>query len=294
MSRVKLAILGLLLIGFVGCSKNNETAKQQPPAAAQPTEQTQTQAQPAEQPQAQPAPQSNASEVAPPPVKREANHRTPKQASKEKRVAPNVQVQNPASEQSPVAASNSRAPSSESPAAPKQYEPKYATIQNGAELKVRLQEQLDSSVNHTGDVFRAVLDHDLQVNGQVVAPRGSVVEGKLSHVERSGRVQGRATMSLQLTSLSIGNESYQLQTNIISAEAESTKNKDAAKVGIGAGLGAVIGAIAGGGKGAAIGAAVGGGAGGATVLATRGKEVHFDAEQIFTFVISRDMDVKIR
>ena len=62
-------------------------------------------------------------------------------------------------------------------------------------------------------------------------------------------------MSMQLTSLTVGKQTYPLRTAILSFEAESTKNKDATKVGVGAGLGAVIGAIAGGGKGAAIGAA---------------------------------------
>jgi hypothetical protein len=127
-----------------------------------------------------------------------------------------------------------------------------------------------------------------------IQARGSIVEGKLSHVEQSGRIEGRATISLQLTNLLIGNEPYALQTQIITTEAESTKKKDATKVGVGAGLGAVIGAIAGGGKGAAIGAAVGAGAGGATVAATRGKEVHFDAESKLTFALGREVRVKLK
>ena len=93
--------------------------------------------------------------------------------------------------------------------------------------------------------------------------------------------------------MKIGNQTYPLQTEILTFEAESTKKKDAAKVGVGAGIGAVIGAIAGGGKGAAIGAAVGGGAGGATVLATRGNEVKFQAEDELSFVLTREVTVKL-
>jgi outer membrane lipoprotein SlyB len=89
-------------------------------------------------------------------------------------------------------------------------------------------------------------------------------------------------------------QAYALQTDTLSFEAESTKKKDATKVGIGAGLGAVIGAIAGGGKGAAIGAAVGAGAGGATVVATRGKEVVLDAEHKLSFELRRDVSVKLQ
>ena len=53
----------------------------------------------------------------------------------------------------------------------------------------------------------------------------------------------------------------------MSRQAESTKKKDAAKVGIGTGAGALVGALVGGGKGAAIGAAAGAGAGTAVVAA---------------------------
>jgi hypothetical protein len=166
------------------------------------------------------------------------------------------------------------------------------TIPAGTDIHVRLQDPLDSSVNQNGDTFRTILDEDIAVNGNIVASRGSTLEGRLSNVSRSGRVEGRATMSLRLVSLNVGAQSYPLQTQVLAFEAESTTKKDATKVGIGAGIGAVIGAIAGGGKGAAIGAAVGGGAGGATVLATRGKEVKFDSEQQFIFKLSEDVDIR--
>jgi hypothetical protein len=159
---------------------------------------------------------------------------------------------------------------------------------------VRLQTPLDTAINKSGDTFSAVLDKDIIVDGNVVAPRGSAVEGKLSHVERAGRVEGRAAMSLQLTSLEIGDKTYAIQTDILAVQAESTKKQDATKVGIGAGLGAVIGAIAGGGKGAAIGAAVGAGAGGATVVATRGKEVKFDVEQKLNFVLREGVRIRLQ
>jgi hypothetical protein len=172
--------------------------------------------------------------------------------------------------------------------------PKFATIAEGTKISVRLQDALDSSVNQSGDTFRTILDKDIVVDGQVVAPRGCILEGKLSNVKRSGRVEGRASMTLQLTSLAVGEQTYALQTDILSFEAESTKKKDATKVGIGAGIGAVIGAIAGGGKGAAIGAAVGGGAGGATVLATRGDEVKFEPEAAFSFALQNSVSVRLQ
>jgi hypothetical protein len=294
MSRIKIAVLGLLLIASFACSsRKEETTNQQPPAVVQPSQQPEVQ----QQAPQEPAPEAAA--VAS--TEKKVIKPAPRKAVRQTKPEPNVPVQSSVPQSNtPVTPAGSYQPEPErraaavEPVPPKPPEPQFATIPNGSEIQVRLQDALDSGVNQTGDAFRAILDKDIKVGGIVVAPRGSIVEGKLSHVERSGRIQGRAAMSMQLTNLLIGNESHSLQTQIISAEAESTKNKDATKVGVGAGLGALIGAIAGGGKGAAIGGAVGAGAGGATVMATRGKEVHYDAESKLTFVLNREISVRIK
>jgi hypothetical protein len=180
------------------------------------------------------------------------------------------------------------------PARPAPPQAQFATLNAGTIMTVRLQDPLDSGVNQSGDTFRAVVDQDLLVGNKVIVPRGSLAEGKLTFVERSGRVSGRAKMSLQLVNLNVDSRSYPLQTDILSFEAEGTKKEDAAKVGVASGIGAGLGAIAGGGKGAAIGAAVGAGAGGAGVAATRGKELQFSAEDAFEFTLNEDVQIKIQ
>jgi len=167
-------------------------------------------------------------------------------------------------------------------------------VPSGTELSIRLQDSLDSGVNKTGDAFQAILDADLVIEGQTIAPRGSAIAGKVVSAASAGRVEGRAAMSLTLTDLKTASASYPIRTNTLAFEAESAIKKDATKVGIGAGIGAVIGAIAGGGKGAAIGAAVGGGAGTATVLATKGKELSFPPEHQFSFTLGNDLQVQLR
>jgi len=288
MSFAKYAFWALLLVALVGCTRpGQEGGTQQPPAT---TEQTATQAPPQ---QAAPA-TAPAPEAAKPAGSQAPASRAPAKS------APRTTTAAPAAAQAPVAATPvaaapvAAAPVAETTAPPKPPEPRFATIADGTKIQVRLQDPLDSAINKSGDKFRTILDKDIVVDGTVVVPRGSVVDGKLTNVAQSGRVQGRAAMSMRLTSLTVRNQTYPLETDSLSFQAESTTKKDATKVGIGAGLGAVIGAIAGGGKGAAIGAAVGGGAGGATVLATRGKEVKFDAEQAFSFVLRNSISVKLQ
>ena len=48
----------------------------------------------------------------------------------------------------------------------------------------------------------------MEVDGKVAAPRGSVVTGKLIEVKQSGRVEGRAALSMALTRITSENTSY--------------------------------------------------------------------------------------
>ena len=279
MSYLKYLTLCLLLVVAVGCGGTApESAEQQPPAVEDQSD-TQTLSEQA------PAAAENES--------RAAGTSEPAPAGRSSRQDRVTSPSNPPLTPREPARSPARQVLEE-PATPKAPEPRYVTIPAGTKLHVRLQEPLDTSVNKSGDSFQAILDEALDVDGNKVAPRGSIVEGRLSDVERAGRVEGRSKMSLRIVSLFINDQAYTVDSQVLAFEAESTVKKDATKVGLGAGIGAVIGAIAGGGKGAAIGAAVGGGAGGATVIATRGKDLKFEPEQQFSFELLKDLQVKIQ
>jgi hypothetical protein len=317
MLRLKHFCLVLAVLIVSGCGKTNKesTENQQPvapPVAQQPVEQ---------QPVAQPiAPPQVVVPEPPQPVEKPAPiakvvKRTPVATNVKTEIPPAKTEMPPAREvrPQPVApqpvAPQSEAPKPEAPkpevpqpiialvtppVTPKVQEPRYATIPQGTNILVRLQQPLDTEINKAGDSFRTTLDRDIVVDGVIVAPKGSTIEGKLSQVERAGRVQGRASMTMQLVNLIIENHPYPLQTGILSFTGASSVKKDATKVGGGAGLGALIGALAGGGKGAAIGAAVGAGAGGAAVAVTRGDELQFAIEHKFAFTLQRDVKVQLQ
>jgi hypothetical protein len=192
-------------------------------------------------------------------------------------------------EESTEAAKADKAPT---PApAPAPAPPRVVTVPAGTTLSVILSTPLSSAKNQAGDSFTGNLAEPVVVNGKTVLAKGTKVEGKVVAAEGSGRVSGKATMSLALTSATVGGKTISLDTSNLSAEAESTKGRDAAIIGGGAGVGAAIGAITGGKKGAAIGAAVGGGAGTGTVLATKGKEVEFAAETRLDFTLAKDAKI---
>jgi hypothetical protein len=152
-----------------------------------------------------------------------------------------------------------------------------AVLAEGTALSVTLSTTVASDKNQPGDVVVGKLAAPVKDGERILAPAGSEVRGEVLAAEGSGRVKGRAHLSVAFMKLVVDGKAYDLQTSPISATAESGKKKDAKIVGGSAAAGALIGAIADGGSGAAKGALIGGAAGGGAVLATKGKEVVFSA-----------------
>jgi hypothetical protein len=177
----------------------------------------------------------------------------------------------------------------EAPAPPK---PEPVTIAAGTPIRIRTQTELSTKSAKAGDNFTATLAEPLEIEGKLIAPRGTQVEGRVVNSDPGGRVKGLATISVRLTRLRVGDHNVAIETRAIARQAHATKRKDAAKIGIGAGIGAAIGAIAGGGEGAAIGAAGGGAAGTGVVLATRGDPAVIAAESVLTFKLTSPVTVE--
>jgi hypothetical protein len=170
-------------------------------------------------------------------------------------------------------------------------EPKV-TIPSGTRLRVALIDGVSTTKNSPADRFMASLAEPIIIDGKMVLEKGTKVRGRVLDVKESGRVKGRASIQLALNEIVLDSgKSVAISTRPFIAVAEATKKRDAAIIGGGAGLGAAIGAIAGGGKGAAVGAAIGGGAGTGTVLATKGKEIHYGPETRLSFTLSSPIEI---
>lgn len=165
------------------------------------------------------------------------------------------------------------------------------TLPSGTPLRVVLQQGVGSDVSTPGSSFSAVLAEPVVIDGRTVLEKGSPVVGHIVDVRKAGRVKGRASVSLVLTSVQHDGEAVSIETKTYVGVAKSNQKRDAALIGGAAGVGAVIGAIAGGGKGAATGAAIGGAGGTGTVLATRGDDLHYPSETRLNFVLSKAVDL---
>lgn len=148
-------------------------------------------------------------------------------------------------------------------------------VSDDTRLVAVLNNDLDTKTAHDNDRFTLTVLEPARY-------RNAVIEGYVTNVERSGRLAGRANMTLNFDRIRFNGRSYDfagvlenIQTpsgedvridNEGAIEEEDSQTRSTVeRTAIGTAVGALIGAIAGGGKGAAIGAAVGAGAGAGSV-----------------------------
>ena len=181
------------------------------------------------------------------------------------------------------------------PPAPPAPEYREVTIPAGTRLSVVLDTTVASDKSQVEDRVLAYLDQPVVIDEMTVVPRNAKVFGTVTEATRSGKVKGLARIVVRFRQMSVSDgETLDIKTASVVREAQSTKKKDATKVGIGAVGGAIIGGIAGGGKGAAIGTAVGGGVGTGAVMMTRGDEVELAAGTPLKVQLTAPLTVSVR
>jgi gas vesicle protein len=158
--------------------------------------------------------------------------------------------------------------------APERTETRPETAQNevpvGQELDVRLQHRLDSNTAQVEDRFEATTVVDLERNGRVLIPAGSVVRGVVSSVDPAGRVDRRGRLTLSFDQITVRGRSYPIRATITQAIESEGIRGETGRIGAGAGVGGVIGGVLGGFRGFLTGILIGAGG---TIAATEGKDV---------------------
>lgn len=134
----------------------------------------------------------------------------------------------------------------------------------------------------------------IEVDGKVAIPKGARASGIVKDAKPAGRFKGGAVLSLTLTSVSVRNEDYNIQTTAPTENSTGKGKRTAGMVGGGAGGGALIGGLAGGGKGALIGGLIGAAAGTGGAGLTGNREITLAAETPLTFKLVASLEIKRR
>ena len=159
----------------------------------------------------------------------------------------------------------------------------------GTQVVVRLIDPVNSEKDSLGQTFRANVDQPVFVNGQTVIPRGADAIVTLIDAQKSGKIQGRTVLTLDLKSVTVNGRPYDIVSTGVAQSSEARGKRSGEVIGGTAALGAIIGAIAGGGKGAAIGAGSGAAVGTAGQVLTSGQKVNVPAETRLTFTLQNPL-----
>jgi hypothetical protein len=165
------------------------------------------------------------------------------------------------------------------------------TLPAGTLLNVRTSEPLDARKMQAGTYFQATVANDVYQGNVLAVPRGAVLTGQVTGVKKTGDLAGKSGLQLQITSLSLGGQTYALATSPWTSEAPGKAGYSAANTAGGAAFGALLGAVFGGGPGAAFGAVAGGATGLAASAATKGPQVVVPPESVLSFHLTTPVTV---
>ncbi len=163
-------------------------------------------------------------------------------------------------------------------------------IPSDTELIVELLDDLNTDRNREGDIFKARIVSPSEISG-------AIIEGRISKIQKPGRIKRRAEMLLSFDRLILSANRWSnfnaIVTEVVARKGDNVKRvdvegtvegkrtwkEDSIKVGATTGTGLVIGAVAGGPVGAAVGAGVGAAFGVGAVVVERGKHIRLDKDQ---------------
>ena len=186
---------------------------------------------------------------------------------------------------------------------------KAAEIPQGAHALLRLVNSVSTRTAREGDYVYLRTASPIVVNGQIVVPAESYVQGVVSQAQRSGRVKGRAELGIRIETLTLASgkvvqivphlgtvdsegSDQKVVTNENQVQQGGNRGSDAERIATLSGTGAAIGGLADRSWSAAgIGAGAGGAVGLASVLLTRGREVELRQGSTIDVVFDRPISL---
>jgi type IV secretion system protein VirB10 len=183
-------------------------------------------------------------------------------------------------------------------------------IPKGTHVLLRMVNSVSSRTAKPGDHIYMTTGVPISIEGKIVVPVNSYVQGVVAHSRRAGKVRGRAQLGIRLETLTLADgRAFKFAPVLDTVDPNQTRQavdrkegmvrqapevaKDAGEVAILAGAGASIGGLSDRSwSGAGIGAGAGAGAGIAKVLLTRGRDVELAAGTALDVVLDRGVKLE--
>lgn len=157
------------------------------------------------------------------------------------------------------------------------------TLPAGTPLLIRTKQHIDTDYVRSGNMFSAELAAPITAAGRVLIPQGSTVEGLVKESLRAKNIGPKASLTLELQSISHDPYWLSIQTHSLSFSGEKD---DTGKI---TGGGAILGGVLDGFKGAVKGAAIGLG----VSALTRGKQIHLPEGTLLEFELQAPVQIEV-
>jgi type IV secretion system protein VirB10 len=184
------------------------------------------------------------------------------------------------------------------------------TVPAGTTVLLHLKSPIDTHSARVGDGVYCETSFPVTMDNIMAIPAGTFVKGRITRVERSGRIKGRAELQVHFTTMIFPNgytvdlpgalqntpgaENSSVADKEGTVKANGQKGKDAGTIATGAGVGGAVGGLGTGTlKGAGIGGGIGAGIGLIKVLATRGQEVRLPTGTSLEMVLQRPLTLDV-
>lgn len=163
-------------------------------------------------------------------------------------------------------------------------------LPEGTEITVRLEQPLSSRTARVEDRFEATVARPVYVDGRIVIPDGSRVQGTVTSVQRAQRPVRGGKLNLAFDRLILDDgTTVDLRARVVQVN-ENVGSGDSIKQGaIGAAIGGILGKVIGGTRGAIVGVLLGG-AGGA--ITANGGDVELPEGTVFTLQLEQPATVR--
>ena len=164
-------------------------------------------------------------------------------------------------------------------------------LEPGTKIRVTMDNEISSAVNSVNDTFTTTIAEPVKVRETIVLPVGTVIEGRVTGVERASMGGQGGKLLVKFEKILFGNGEKREIEGVLTNELKAASTQKASILAVlgGTALGALLGGVSGADKGALIGAGIGAGAGTGVALAKKGKNVRIKTDEKFEIQLTKQV-----
>ena len=161
----------------------------------------------------------------------------------------------------------------------------------GTKIRLRMDAGISSKISAVNDTFTTIVAKPIVVEGVVILPFGTVVEGRVTEVTGAGAGGKNGRLDVRFETIRFSEMLTRSINGLLVNELTPSPGNVANILAIlgGTAAGALVGAAAGSRKGILVGAGIGAGAGGALTFLKKGREVSIRTDEEFEIELKREV-----